>query len=174
MPKSKLLLGGNIPWVEAYYTGEKRRPTAIVIRTSQTSGDPGSAFGIAKAWHHSFNNVDSCHYVIDEMQTIRCIPDNIACMSKYTPSFNHRGIVINVCHIPPFEPTERIVYRTSKQVARLCRLHRIKPRLLSEEQKLKWIDKPRKRRGGVILATVGDFPTNNFMASVQEEYKKFN
>lgn len=174
MPKSMLLLGDNIPLVEAYYTGLKQRPTAIVLRTSFTTGEYGSAFAIAKTWHQSWNKEDSCHYVIDEMQTIRCVKDNLECKSVYTPGLNKRAIVINVCHEPPFEPLERVVYRTSKQVARLCRLHRIKLRLLDAEAQQKWLDRPWKRRGGIILATVGDFPTNRFITSVQEEYKKFD
>lgn len=174
MPKSNALLGTNIPFVQAHHIGSKQRPTAVVIRTSFTTGVAGAANAIAQAWHNPNNHTDSCHYVIDEFKVIRCVPDRISCRSVYSSRYNRNSITINVCHDPPSPPVESIVYRTSRQVARLCRLYRIRHRLLNEDEIDKWVEHPWKFRGGIILATVGDFPTTEFMTSVQEEYRKFD
>lgn len=175
MPKSNVLLGTNIPFVQAHHIGSKQRPTAIVLRTSFTTGVVGAANAIAQAWHNPNNHTDSCHYVIDELKTIRCIPDRIACRSVYSSSrYNRKSITINVCYDPPQIPAESTVYRTSKQVARLCRLYRIRNRILNEDEIDKWVQHPWKFRGGIIIATAGDFPITNFITSVQEEYRKFD
>jgi N-acetylmuramoyl-L-alanine amidase CwlA len=172
MPKSDALLGKNIPFVQAHHIGKKQRPTAIVLRTSFTTSDGGAAHGIAQAWHNSNNRIDSCHYVIDERQIIRCIPDNRASRSIYTSSYR-KAITINVCYDPPSVPLDVIVNRTAKQVARLCKLHRIKLRLLTKEQELEWLNRPWKHRGGIILKTAGYFPSEKFFTRVQDEYRGF-
>lgn len=174
MPKSDKLLGKNIPFVQAHHINGKQRPSAIVLRSSFTTGDAGAALGIAQAWHHPTNQVDSCHYVVDEIKTFRCVPDRLMCKSMYTEAFNRKAIVINVCHDPPHGPVDSIVYRTSKQVARLCRLHRIRPRILDEREQANWLDHPWKFRGGIILKIRGDFPTNNFLSQVDDEYRNFD
>lgn len=172
MSKSDALLGSNIPFVQAHHTGPKQRPTAIVIRTSFTTSDAGAALGIAYAWHDPTNRVDSCHYVIDEMQAFRCVPDRLASRSLYTLRFNKRAIVINVCHNPPVAPVDRVTHLAAKQVARLCRLHKIRPRLLDGDDQLRWIEHPWKHRGGIILATAGPFPTIEFFDLVKHYYTK--
>lgn len=173
MPKSDKLLGKQIPYVQASNVGAKQKPTAIVLRTSFTTSDFGAALGIAMAWH-SPSNLDSCHYVIDELQAFRCISDNIMSSSISTVDVNRRAITINLCYDPPELPSEQLVYRTSKHVARLCRLHRIKLRVLDSQQKHRWIEHPWRSRGGIIIDTSGGFPTNEFLSSVKEEHKKFD
>lgn len=173
MPKSRQLLGKDIPYVQAHHVGAKQRPTAVVLRTSFTTGDAGAALGIARTWHSPVNKIDSCHYVVDELQTIRCLPDNLACRSIFASGYR-RAIMINVCYDPPQPPVERVVYHTAKQVARLCKLHRIRVQILDQWEEVRWLQHPWKHRGGIILATSGNFPTHNFLSSVKEEYKKFD
>ena len=169
MPKSAELIGKNIPFVQAHHVGGKQRPTAIVIRTSWTTGDAGAAHAIAQAWHNPYNKIDSCHYVIDKQQTIRCVPDKVAARSVYT-SIYRNAITINVCYDPPEIPSDMVIVRTAKQAARLCRLHRIKLRILDKEQELKWLKRPWKTNGGIILATAGSFPVHDFFDRVQFDY----
>jgi hypothetical protein len=173
MPKSDALLGTNIPFVQAHHVGPKQRPTAIVLRTSFTTGIKGAALGLANAWHYPNNRIDSCHYAVDEFQVIRCIPDRLSCQSAYTDCYKN-SITINVCYDPPDEPSDLTMHRTAKQVGRLCRLHRIKVRMLDSDQEKQWIVHPWKRRGGIVIATSGDFPINRFLSSVQEAYRSFD
>lgn len=172
MTKSDKLLGNNIPWVGAHHVGPKQRPTAIVLRTSYTTGQRGAANGIAQAWHRPGNRIDSCHYVVDEFQTIRCVDDKTASRSAYTSSYKN-AISINVCYDPPQKPLYFVVDRTAVLVARLCRLHNIRPRILTKEEELEWLRHQWKRRGGIILKTVGEFPTDEFMTSVELELDSF-
>lgn len=172
MTKSDYLLGNNIPWVEAHHIGRKQRPTAIVLRTSYTTGQRGAANGIAQAWHRAGNRVDSCHYVVDEFQTIRCVKDKVASRSAYTSQYKN-SISVNVCYDPPQTPMDEVVHRTAVLVARLCKLYKIRPHILSKEEELQWLRHQWRRRGGIILATVGDFPTGKFITSVGRELNSF-
>lgn len=172
MAKSNALLGTNIPFVQAHHIGRKQRPTAIVLRTSFTTGEAGAANGIAQAWHNPNNRVDSCHYVIDEFQVLRCVPDKVEAKSVFTSIYKN-SITINVCYDPPTRPLDKVVSKTAKQVARLCKLYGIRVALLNDDQKLMWLHHPWRRRGGIIMTTVGDFPTDKFFSIVKDEYKSF-
>jgi len=170
MHKKAALLGKNIPFVEAAHYGGRQRPTSILIRTSWTTGDGGAANGIAQAWHNPNNRVDSCHYVVDEKQTIRCVPDKL---EAFHSGSDYKGTVcINVCHNPPVPPKDTIVFRTAKLTARLCKLYRIPVRILSISEEQRWIKHSWKSRGGIILKTAGDFPIQKFLASVEAEQKQ--
>lgn len=173
MTRQSILKGENIPFIQAYHVGPKQRPTAVVLRTSFTTGDAGAALGIANAWHNPNNREDSCHYVVDRLKTFRCIPDRFACKSTRPPGYK-RCIVINVCYNPPEGPEDLVLHRAAKQTARLCKLHRIRLRVLDEEQERLWSRHPRKFRGGIVLATAGEFSTDRFFDSVQNEYRKFD
>lgn len=170
MSKSDALLGKHIPFVEAAHVGGKQRPTAIVLRTSWTTGESGSANGIAQAWHNPYNKLDSCHYVVDAFQTIRCLPDKRE--SFYTKYPLKRVISINVCHNPPSAPDEEVVLRVAKLSARLCKLYRIPVRILSKTEEAKWVKHPWRHRGGILLSTVGAFPTNAFLKCLEAEYSQ--
>lgn len=171
MGKSAALLGKNIPFVEAAHYDGRQRPSAVLLRTSWTTGDKGAANGIAQAWHNPNSRVDSCHYVIDEFQTLRCVPDNI---DAYHSTLSHKGAVsINVCHNPPFAPERVIVCRAAQLTARLCKLYHIPVRILSDAEEAKWVKRKWRSRGGIILKTVGDFPADEFFDSVVSEYRSF-
>jgi len=167
MRKTPKLLGTNIPFVQAAHVGDKQRPTAILLRTSFTTGDKGAALGIANAWHRAYNKKESCHYVVDEFQAIRCVPDKVEAL-------NGTGLVkgvisIDVCYDPPQGPVDAVYRRTSVQVARLCKLHRIRPVVLSDDEEARWLKHRWKSRGGIILKTVGDFPADWLSISVVNE-----
>jgi len=53
--------------------------------------------------------------------------------------------------------------------ARLCKLHKIRVSIVDNE--FYWLKHKWKYRGGIILKTVGDFPTNDFLNCVKMEYK---
>lgn len=171
MSKSDALLGKNIPLVEAAHVGKRQRPTALVLRTSWTTGEAGSANGIAQAWHNPNNKLDSCHYVVDAFQTIRCVPDKLE--SFYTEHPHRRVISINVCHNPPSPPEDEVVLRVAKLSARLCKLYRIPARILSKTEEAKWVKHPWRHRGGILLSTVGTFPATTFSSFVGEAYKQY-
>lgn len=171
MRKSSTLLGKNIPFVQAAHIDGKQRPTAVLLRTSWTTGDKGAANGIAQAWHNPNNRVDSCHYVVDEFQTIRCVPDKI---DAFHSTLQHKGAIsINVCHDPPFAPEPSVVCRAAHLTARLCKLYRIPVRILDDVDEKRWLNHKWRSRGGIILKTVGDFPADDFFASVEVEYEGF-
>lgn len=172
MSKSPILLGKNIPWVEAAHQGRKQRPTAVLLRTSWTTGDAGAANAIAQAWHHPNNKLESCHYVVDAKRVIRCVPDKI---EAYPIDYKtYKGAIsINICYDPPFVEDMLVVMRAAELTARLCKLYHIPVRILDEEQRVSWWRHSWRRRGGILNQTVGDFPTKDFFTFVKEEYKGF-
>jgi len=158
----------SIPLVTAAHYGSRQRPTAILIRTSWTTDDKGAANAIAQAWHNPNNRVDSCHYVVDEAQVIRCVPDKIQAFHILDGYKNYKGAIsINVCHDPPFSPELVTVLRAAKLTSRLCKLYRIPVRILSDSDVERWLKHSWKFRGGIILKTVGEFPTQKFLNSVK-------
>lgn len=166
MQKSKLQ-GKNIPFVQAHHVAGRQRPTSILLKTSFTTGDRGAALGIANAWTNPYNRTASCHYVIDESRVYRCVPDKAQAMPFGTKIKG--AITINVCYDPSEGPLDAVFYGTSHLVARLCKLYRIRPRLLSHQEEMRWLSKKWRYRGGIILKTVGDFPADKFLDSVSYE-----
>jgi N-acetylmuramoyl-L-alanine amidase CwlA len=171
MSKSPKLLGKNIPLVEAVHYGGKQRPTAIVLRTSWTTGDKRAANGIAQAWRNPYNKVESCHYVVDVAQTIRCVPDKVVAFHT-TPNIKN-AISINVCYDPPSAPEWQVVDRAAYLTARLCKLYHIPIRILDDREEERWMKHKWRSRGGIILKTAGEFPTDEFLVSVEIERKGF-
>jgi hypothetical protein len=170
MRKSASLRGQHVPFVEAVHHGRKQRPTAILLRTSWTTGDPGAAYGIAQAWHNPNNKFESCHYVVDTSKTIRCVPDKIEAFPFGAKS--HRNTIsINVCYDPPFVEDMLVVMRAAELTARLCTLYRIPLCILDEEQSARWWRHSWRSRGGILNKTVGDFPTQQFFTFVEHEYE---
>jgi hypothetical protein len=161
----------SIPLVQAANYGGRQRPTAVLLMTSWTTGDKGAANGIAQSWHNPNNRVESSHYVIDEAQTIRCVPDKIEALNNER---SYKGAIsINVCHDPPFGPLPEVMCRTAQLTARLCRIYRIPVRVLSRSEEERWMRHKWRSRGGILLKTVGYFPTDEFFASVENKYKGF-
>jgi hypothetical protein len=172
MAKSDTLIGKNTPFVEAVHTGTRQRPTAILLRTSWTTGDKGAANGVAQAWHNPNNKLESCHYVVDAATVIRCVPDKVEAFPIRREKYKG-AVSINICYDPPFLDDMLVVMRAAELTARLCKLHRIRLRLLNEEESVSWRRHSWRFRGGILNKTVGDFPTKDFFTFVEEEYKGF-
>jgi len=173
MAKSDLLLGNNIPFVEAAHVDGKQRPTAILLRTSFTTGDKGAALGIAYAWHNPNNKIDSCHYVVDEGTIIRCVPDKV--IAKPMGHIIYKSsISVNICYDPIEGPVFDVVDRTAGLVARLCLLYKINFKVLTISEENRWVKHRWRSRGGIILKTVGEFPTDDFFASIKHSIEAFD
>lgn len=172
MRKSASLRGQHVPFVEAVHYGRKQRPTAILLKTSWTTGDPGAAYGIAQAWHNPNNKFESCHYVVDTEKVIQCVPDKTEAFPISREDYKG-AVSINICYDPPFVDDMLIVMRAAELTARLCKLYRIPLRMLDERESVKWRRHSWRSRGGILNKTVGDFPTNNFFTFVNAEYKAF-
>jgi hypothetical protein len=171
MSKSASLKGRHVPFVEAVHHGGKQRPTAILLRASWTTGDPGAAYGIAQAWHNPNNKRESCHYVVDTARVIQCVPDKIEALPLSESCKS--AISINVCYDPPFEEDMLVVLRAAELTARLCKLYHIPIRILDDVDEECWKRRRWRSRGGILLKTPGGFPTQDFFALVGEEYKSF-
>jgi hypothetical protein len=170
--KASSFKGNNIPFVEAAHYGGRQRPSAVLLKTSWTTDHAGAAYGIAMAWHNPRNEKLSFHYVVDESTVLRCVPDKLRAGAT---SFIYRGAVsVNVCHDPPKIPQSTTLSLAAHLTARLCTLHHIPVRILSEEERLKWTERKTRRRGGIILNTTGPFPDQAFFALVLKHIEAFD
>ena len=160
----------GIGFVEAYHVGPRQRPTSIYLKPSFTTGDQGAANGIAQAWHNPNNRTTSCHYVVDEAQTLRCL-------SVYKASYPidktpYKNVIsITVCYDPPDTPSVKVAQHTARLVARLCKLYDIKLRLLDGDLFDKWSLHRWRTRGGIIIKDYWGVSAEAFLVLVQIEYR---
>jgi hypothetical protein len=138
----------NTPFVEALHVGPPQRPTTILVKPSYTTGERGAANAIAQAWHQPYNKVDSCHYVVDEFQTLNCVPDKMASHPYGVGAFKN-ALTINMCYNPPEEPTQLVMFNTAKLVAQLCKKYRIRVKFLTDDEIDQWGKRKWKSRGGI-------------------------
>lgn len=156
--------------VEAHHVGPRQRPTAIYLQSSFTTGDKGAANGIAQAWHNPNNKVSSCHYVVDESQTLRCMPDNKSSFPFDKTPFKN-AVSITVCHNPPTKPSSKVLDDTATLVARLCKLHKVRVRILEIDQMNKWLKHRWRSNGGIIIQSLWGVSKEEFLDLVLLKYE---
>lgn len=162
----------NVPFVEARHVGGPQKPTAIVLSLSSTTSDEGAALGIAMNLHKATAPFNSYHYIVDEAQTYRCVPDDVAAYSS-----PHRAIDILICAQPRTEewplwkdtPETRVFHRTVNLVAELILAHKIKDRYLDAESETKWAQHKWRRHGGLIVRVIGTWPYEEFLSDVRAQ-----
>jgi hypothetical protein len=159
-----------VAFVEAFHVGSKQRPTTILVKPSFTTGDKGAANAIAQAWHNPHNKVDSCHYVVDEAQTIQCVPDN-RMSHPYGVGAYQKALTVNMCYDPPKVPTDLVMFHTANLVAHLCKKYKIKCRILDEEQIDEWGKRKWKSKGGIDLLDCWPMKESEFDVLVRAAYK---
>lgn len=163
----------NIPFVEARYTGGKqKRPTVIILTLSFTTSEKGAALAVANRHHRSTSPTYSCHYVVDEAEAYRCIPDDVSAYHGYK-----RAIEINICAEPIEDESSwynhtqhAVIQRTAKIVADLLLTYKIPTRYLDNDAETRWTTKRKSRRlGGIIIRVPGAWPHDLFMTYVNAE-----
>jgi hypothetical protein len=163
----------GVPFVEAYNRGTKHRPTAIILKLSDTTSEKGAALGIANYQHKPNAPLTSHHYVVDEAEIYRCIPDNIG-----AHSWPHRAIVVLVCaqykeHLVDWDTSldVRSLHLAANLVGDLILAHKIKPRYLDYLARLKWEHRRWRRNGGISVQAPGAWPYEAFMIDVESRIK---
>lgn len=164
----------NVPFVQARHIGKEQKPTAIVISLSSTTSDEGAALGLANNLHSSLAPHNSYHYIVDEAQVYRCVPDNRAAYKA-----PYRSLNVLICaefrsdlaawHFWEDNPSVRALHRAEELVADLTLAHKILPRYLDEDQELKWMNHRWRRRGGIIRRVVGAWPEASFLCDLQAQ-----
>lgn len=161
----------NVPFVEAYHKAGRHTPRIIELRLSDTSAATGSALKLATYWNRTNAPKDTSHYVIDEMSTYRCTPDNIQA-GHWQVSQN--GVVsVTLCAFPVEHEDMwltgyyRLLLKDSAiLVAQLCLAHKISPKLVSYEKMSRGgIFKP----SGIYVAIPGAWPTEEFLKLVKAQ-----
>lgn len=158
----------NVPFVEARNVGTLQKPTAIVLSISFTTSEKGAALGIATYHHSSSAPAVSHHYIVDEADTYRCVPDDIA--ASQNP---YKSLSVLLCTQPqsytPYwdDSVFKVLDRAADLVADLCLIYKIPVRYLDVELEKKWTHHKWRRRGGIIVRAVGTWPYDSFLAIVQ-------
>jgi hypothetical protein len=163
----------SVPFVEARNVGTYQTPTSIVLYISSTTSEKGAALGIAN-YHHSANApLLSHHYIVDEAETYRCIPDNLAAYQS-----PHRSLSVLICAqphevVPLWDDAtgHRVLYRTASLVADLILRHGIRPIYLDSDTEQRWMRHKWRRRGGLIVRVIGTWPYDSFLWDVKANVK---
>lgn len=161
----------NPPYVEAYNVGDKQKPTAIKLTMGFTTSDKGAALGVANRLHLSSAPPESYHYMVDEAEIYQGVWDRFA--AYHTP---YRAIDVLVCA----DPVENVkiwstsgyrdvLHRTSELVAELCLAYKIPARYIDGEDFARWQNRKTRRRGGIILGTIGEWPKDQFIIDVEAQ-----
>ena len=157
----------TLPYVEVTHQGGRQRPSSILIKTSWTTGDKGAANGIAQAWHNPNSRVESCHFVVDDVQTLRCVPLGRASFPRVEA---FKGAVsICVCYDPPAEPTEATLANAAKLTARVCKRYHFPGRHIEPSECRQWYERGWKRNGGIVFDLPDVFPVKYYLELVQDE-----
>lgn len=165
-----------VPFVEARYQGCKQRPKAIFISSSHTTSEHGAALGLSNAWHRALSGLPAPHYVVDEKTIYRCIPDRKE--SERRPG--NGAIHVHLCS-QPFDDVSfwddaehvRVLDLAEDLVAQLALAYRIPVRLLDVDDTERWINESWRRRKGVTIQVLGEFPTQRFLKNVREQMAFF-
>lgn len=163
----------NVPFVQARNFGDPQKPTAIVLSLSSTTSERGAALGIASNLHKATAPLDSYHYIVDEAETYRCVPESLAAYSS-----PYRAIDVLICAQPHEEvamwedaTATRVMHRAADLVADLILAHKIRPRYLDLKAEIKWFDRRRRRRGGLIVRVDGTWPYEAFLKDVKSQIR---
>lgn len=158
-----------VPFVQARHVGVKQKPTAIVLSLSCTTSDKGSALGIANYHHRADAPLKSYHYILDEADTYRCIPGDVAAYGN-----PYKAINVLICaqpheYVPLWEDAtaSKVMQRAADLVADLMLVYKIPKRNLVGEAQKKWFEHRWRRRGGLIVQTIGTWPFESFIEDVK-------
>lgn len=157
----------DIPFVEPAHQGKWHQPSAILIKPSWTTSDKGAANAIAQTQHNPSSRVESCHFIVDDAQTIRCVPTHHAAVSD--PPYFKGAISICCCYNPPEHPTETTLFRTARLTARVCKRYRFPVASIGVEDRRRWYHRGFGYGGGIVFDTVGSFPIEGFLNLVKFE-----
>ena len=161
----------NVPFVEAKHCGSKHRPSLIVLRVSFTTSDKGAALGIANYHHQAGAPLRTHHYILDEADTYRCIPDNLSAHK------NPEGALSVLMCSQPHEDVEMwketsstvMMTRTAALVADLMLAHKIPLQYLDDAAVTRWNKHRWRRRGGLFVRVAGTWPYEAFMNDVKSQ-----
>jgi hypothetical protein len=165
-----------MPFVEAKLQGGKQKPTAIILRPSNTRSFDGAALAIAERWHQAPTFWSAGHYTVDDLKRYRCVPDDIVAGSG--DDVDKGAIRIAVCAEPVGgevfwnEDHHRLVLRrTAELVAELSLIYKIPVEYLNEDQAgsktyAKWKKRRTRRRGGIYVVETSGFPFTDFINEI--------
>lgn len=161
----------NITFVEAFRIGKKQRPRSILLRITETTTDDGAALGMAVAWHRDVSSIPTCHYAVDLLRIINCVPDNR--IARNGADTMKHTVSIGLCAYPTTyeglwtadRDTNCVLENAAELVARLCITHKIPVRSLSSDELLK-----KRRSKGIATLIPGAWPEAYFLERV-EYYK---
>lgn len=160
----------NVPFVEAYHKGGRQNPTAIIIRSSDTTSDKGAALAIANTQRKVSSPHETYHYIVDAGSTYRCVPDRIVAGASFHCA-EPGAIQILMCveWLPQLAEWDdqkhaKVLERTVDLVAQLALAYKISTSYADGDRWQKW---RRRSRGGIIIQVNGAWPWSTFASDVK-------
>lgn len=160
-----------MPFVEAKLKGGKQKPTAIILRPSNTRSFDGAALAIAQRWHQAPTFWSAGHYSVDAHQRYRCVPDNV--VAGVGDDVDEGAIRIAMCANPVStsvfwdeDEHRHVLRKTAELVAELSLVHKINVGYLDESEFTHWKQRRTRRRGGIFVVESSGFPYEAFIEEV--------
>lgn len=160
-----------MPFVEAKLKGGKQKPSAIILRPSNTRSFDGAALAIAQRWHQAPIFWSAGHYSVDANQRYRCVPDNV--VAGVGDDVDPGAIRIAVCATPADKSVfwdedehRHVLRKTAELVAELGLLHKISVGYLDDSEFARWKKRRTRRRGGIYVVETSGFPYEAFINEV--------
>lgn len=160
--------------------GPKQMPTLIVLTSSFTTAQAGSAYAHAMTMHTQSAR-ESVHFVVDESETISVVPTYREASPRALEDVR-KMIIVRICDNPSDSPDRwdyrthsLLLHRTADLVAQVCITHGIKPRYLGEPEFKRWSKWRTRIRSGIVirgLMAQGYFPEDYFLRLVEANIAK--
>lgn len=158
-----------VPYVEAYLSGTKQKPTAITLDLSETTSEKGAALGIANRLHASTSPSRSYHYTVDEAETYQGVWDHVASFGN-----PYRAISVLLCADVREEDdmwaepmANSAMHNAAKLIAKLVLTYKIRPRYLEGKARVRWLKRRSRRRGGIMLRIPGAWSREEFLDDIR-------
>lgn len=160
----------NVPFVEAKQKGRKQRPKAIVLRLTYTTSDKGAALGMANTWHRNRSSIFPCHYVVDEAEAYRCVPDR---QTAGDTALSAKGVInVGLCAEPVITSTQWMMPqlattldKAAQVVAELALAYKIPVVYNASSEAPK--KRVKRRQRGITIGLEGGFPAGEFQSMVR-------
>lgn len=161
----------TMPFVEAKNQGGKQKPTAVILRPSNTRSFDGAALAVAQRWHQSASFWSAGHYTVDDKSIYQCVRPSV--VAGAGQDIDPGAIRIAMCAEPiglstfwDVDTHRHVLRKTAQLVADLTLVYKIPVTYLDDFGYSHWKHRPSRRRGGIHIAGGYDFPQEVFMNEV--------
>lgn len=161
----------TMPFVEAKHQGGRQKPTAIILRPSNTRSFDGAALAVAQRWHQAASFWSAGHYTVDDRTVYQCVRPTV--VAGAGQDIDPSAVRIAMCAEPvgthsfwDVDTHRHVLRKTAQLVADLTLAYGIPATYLDDSGYERWQSRRTRRRGGIHIDGGYDFPYQGFLDEV--------